>query len=87
MWYHIITAATPFIHLALSFGGGQRSSPLLSQFLLLQAWDLWRMAESLVVVRREKVSTEGSGQRWQGSQVPVRANCLGGDVDRQKLML
>lgn len=45
------------------------------------------MAESLVVVRREKVSTEGSGQRWQGSQVPVRANCLGGDVDRQKLML
>ena len=40
MWYPIITIATPSIYLTLSFGGGQRSSPLLLQFFLLQAWAL-----------------------------------------------
>lgn len=84
MCYHIIIIATPSIYLTLSFQGGQRSSQLLLQFFLLEAWDQLRMAEGFLVIRRAKGSTERSMQKSQSSEVAIKANRLGSRADRQK---
>lgn len=80
MCYHIIIIiATPSIYLTLSFQGGQRSSQLLLQFFLLEAWDQLRMAEGFLVIR-----TDRSMQKSQSSEVAIKANRLGSRADRQK---